>query len=71
MPFLSFTVRPSQLGQLHDILSCLLKFDENISLAASSNSVSLVQLETLFYAHFRSSAFLVSTPPNPLMLALP
>ena len=42
MSLLSFTLLPSGVGQFHDLLSCLVKFDENISLEASSNSVRLV-----------------------------
>jgi hypothetical protein len=41
MPSLSFTVLPGGVGQIHDLLSCLVKFDENISLEASPSSVRL------------------------------
>ena len=40
MPTLAFTVLPVGVAQLHDLLSCLAKFDENVSLEASNNNVS-------------------------------
>jgi hypothetical protein len=40
MPTLSFTVLPAGVAQLHDLLSCLAKFDENVSLEACNNNVS-------------------------------
>lgn len=40
MPTLKFTVLPTGVAQLHDLLSCLAKFDENISLEASNDDVS-------------------------------
>lgn len=40
MPTLAFTVLPVGVTQLHDLLSCLAKFDENVSLEACHNNVS-------------------------------
>lgn len=40
MPYLSFVIPPVQIGRLHGMLTCLAKFDENISLEASMRSVS-------------------------------
>ena len=40
MPTLAFTMLPAGVAQLHDLLSCLAKFDENISLEACNNNVS-------------------------------
>lgn len=42
MPTLTFTVLPSGVAELHDLLSCLAKFDENISVEAYNNNVSYV-----------------------------
>lgn len=42
MPTFSFSVLPGGIAQFHDILSCLVRFDENISLEAGSNSVRLL-----------------------------
>jgi hypothetical protein len=39
MPTLAFTVLPAGVAQLHDLLSCLAKFDENVSLEACNNNV--------------------------------
>ena len=39
MPTLAFTVMPAGVGQLYDLLSCLVKFDENISLEAYNDHV--------------------------------
>ncbi len=59
MPSLSFTVQPSTVGQLHDILACLVKFDENISLEASSNSVRL-QFRSLLHPLILLASYLLS-----------
>jgi hypothetical protein len=40
MPALGFIVMPVGVAQLHDLLSCLAKFDENVSLEACTNNVS-------------------------------
>jgi hypothetical protein len=72
MPLLSFTVLPNGVGQLHDILSCLVKFDENISLEATTNSVRSITSIPLFSAsscRLCSFESAVSIHPNPLMLA--
>ena len=42
MPTLAFTVLPGGVAQLHDLLACLAKFDENISLEAKDESVSCI-----------------------------
>ncbi len=39
MPNLIFTVMPAGVGLLYDLLSCLVKFDENISLEAYNDHV--------------------------------
>ena len=59
MSSFAFTVLPSGVGELHDILSCLMKFDENVALEANSSSVSLLIFLCLLSAHLRSFAFLV------------
>lgn len=41
MPIFSFTISPAGIAQLHDALTCLAKFDENISLEASAHEVGL------------------------------
>ena len=41
MTILKFTIVPTGVAQLHDILSCLAKFDENVSLEASKDYVRL------------------------------
>lgn len=40
MPTFLFTVLPSGVGHLHELLSCLAKFDEDVSLEATSQFVS-------------------------------
>jgi hypothetical protein len=40
MTVLSFTITPAGVGHIHDLLSCLARFDENVSLEASPDSVS-------------------------------
>jgi hypothetical protein len=42
MSFLSLTISPAGVGKLHDLLTCLAKFDENISLEATADRVRLV-----------------------------
>ena len=39
MPVLLFTILPSGVGALHDLLTCLAKFDEDVSLEATSQFV--------------------------------
>jgi hypothetical protein len=56
MPTLTFTVLPAGVAQLHDLLSCLTKFDENISLEAYNNNVSYV----LSLVHNNPADFLVA-----------
>ena len=41
MPILMFTVMPAGVGQLCDLLSCLVKVDENISLEAYDDHVRI------------------------------
>jgi len=41
MPALTFTILPPGVAKLHEILLCLAKFDENISLEASADHVSI------------------------------
>lgn len=40
MPTLLFTIAPAGVGQLHDLLTCLAKFDENVSWEATPQNVS-------------------------------
>jgi len=40
MPSLTFSVTPDGVARLHDLLSCLAKFDDDISIEATSNNVS-------------------------------
>lgn len=42
-----FTVAPAAVGQLHDILTCLAKFDENVSWQATHQTVGF----SLFQFH--------------------
>lgn len=39
MPFLTCTINPAGVAQLHDILACLARFEENVILEAGSNYV--------------------------------
>ena len=39
MPILLFTVGPPAVGQLHDLLACLAKFNEDISIEATQTEV--------------------------------
>jgi hypothetical protein len=41
MPALTFIILPPGVAKLHEILLCLAKFDENISLEASADHVSI------------------------------
>lgn len=41
MPVLLFTVAPQGVGYIHDLLTCLAKFDEDVSLEATPQFVSL------------------------------
>ena len=40
MTTLSCTILPERLDQVHELLTCLAKFDENVSLEASKDQVS-------------------------------
>ena len=40
MPVLLFSVSPAGVGQLHDLLNCLAKFDETVSWEATPQNVS-------------------------------
>lgn len=51
MPTFSFSVLPGGIAQFHDILSCLVRFDENISLEAGSNSFRISSLNSSKSAH--------------------
>lgn len=42
MPVLVFTLVPAGVGQLSDLLTCLAKFDENVSLEATPQNVRKV-----------------------------
>jgi hypothetical protein len=42
MPVLVFTVAPAGVGQFNDLLTCLAKFDENVSLEATPQNVRLL-----------------------------
>ena len=44
MTTLSCTILPDRLDQIHEALTCLAKFDENVSLEASTDQVSLPSL---------------------------
>ena len=60
MPTLAFIVMSGGVALLHDLLSCLAKFDENISLEACDNNVSTLlsllhdKLADLPVSHFKS-----------------
>lgn len=41
MPDLAFTILPEGVLQLNELLSCLAKFDENVSLEAGVENVSI------------------------------
>jgi hypothetical protein len=40
MPTLLFTLGPAGVGHLHDLLVCLAKFDEDVSMEATTSFVS-------------------------------
>lgn len=40
MPELTFELAPSGINQVHDVLTCLSKFDENVMLEASTQEVT-------------------------------
>jgi hypothetical protein len=42
MPTLLFTVAPSGVAQIHDLLTCLGKFDEDVSLEATPQFVRTI-----------------------------
>lgn len=54
MPTFTFTITPVAVAQLHDALSCLAKFDENISLEADAKElrISSLNLSKTAYASF-------------------
>lgn len=43
MPTLLFTVAPPGVAYFHDLLTCLAKFDEDVSLEATPQFVSLIK----------------------------
>lgn len=47
MPSLSFTILPAGVAYLHDLLSCLAKFDENLSLEATPQEVYISRLNSI------------------------
>lgn len=54
MPLLSLTLAPEAVGKLHDVLVCLGKFSESVSLEAHSNKLilSALNLSKSAYASF-------------------
>lgn len=46
MPVFTFTTTPAGVAQLHDALSCLAKFDENISLEATAQEFRISSLNS-------------------------
>ena len=56
MPTLLFTVAPSGVAYFHDLLTCLAKFDEDVSLEASPQSVGPTDraLESAFLRYLAS-----------------
>lgn len=44
MPFLFFTLNPAGVSQVHDILTCLAKFNEDVSLEATTTEVGATYL---------------------------
>ena len=44
MTTLTFTVIPTDVTYLHDLLTCLARFDENISVEATAQGVSAMAL---------------------------
>lgn len=51
MPTFTFTIGPLEIAQLHDALSCLAKFDENISLEANATELRISSLNSTKTAH--------------------
>lgn len=51
MTVLSFTITPTGVGHIHDLLSCLARFDENVSLEASPDSLHISSLNISKTAH--------------------
>ncbi|ETN42992.1 uncharacterized protein HMPREF1541_02150 [Cyphellophora europaea CBS 101466] len=51
MPTFLFSVAPAAVGQLHDLLSCLAKFDETVSLEATPETLRLSSLNISKTAH--------------------
>ncbi|KAK5056046.1 hypothetical protein LTR84_012597 [Exophiala bonariae] len=58
MPTFLFTVLPSGVGHFHDLLSCLAKFDEDVSLEATSQ---FLRLSSLNIAKTTHAAFTLSS----------
>lgn len=56
MPTLLFTIAPAAVGQLHDLLTCLAKFDENVSWAATTQNVSVSSGSQLTATDFEASS---------------
>lgn len=46
MPIFTFTITPLAIAQLHEALSCLARFDENISLEANSHELRISSLNS-------------------------
>jgi cell cycle checkpoint control protein RAD9A len=51
MPTLLFTLSPAAVGQLHDLLSCLAKFDEAVSWEATADNFRMSSLNLTKTAH--------------------
>jgi hypothetical protein len=51
MPILLFTVAPAAVGQLHDLLSCLARFDEDVSWEATPQNVRPCDVAVTFTDH--------------------
>ncbi|KIV89626.1 hypothetical protein PV10_07012 [Exophiala mesophila] len=51
MPVLLFTILPSGVGALHDLLTCLAKFDEDVSLEATSQFLRISSLNISKTSH--------------------
>jgi len=70
MPTLLFTVLPAGVAHLHDLLTCLAKFDENVALEATAQHVSMMFHFTCD-AEVVSCASRASTSPRRLTLPSP
>ncbi|KAK5955015.1 hypothetical protein OHC33_003694 [Knufia fluminis] len=61
MPTFGFAISPNAIAQLHDALSCLAKFDENISLEATAQELRISSLNSSKTAYasfiFNSTTF--------------